>query len=126
MIEEYRKAAKERQELNIPPLPLTAEQTNDLVDLLKAPPKGEEEFLMHLFSERVPAGVDDAAYVKTAFLRAIVKGEVSSPLINKKEAVFYLGTMLGGYNVETLVELLSDEGVSRWVSQGSFKDPSDV
>ena len=81
---------------------------------------------MHLFSERVPAGVDDAAYVKAAFLRAIVKGEVSSPLINKKEAVFYLGTMLGGYNVETLVELLSDEELADESVKALFKDPSDV
>lgn len=108
MLQEYRNHVQERAALGIPPLPLDAEQTAALVELLKDPPAGEEAFLLELLDQRVPAGVDPAAYVKAAFLTAIAKAETQSPLINAERAVEILGTMLGGYNVATLVELLDD------------------
>lgn len=108
MLQAYRNHVKERAEQGIVPKPLSAEQMTDLVELLKQPPAGEEDFLMDLLANRVPAGVDQAAYVKAGFLSAIAKGEDSSPLIDKKLAVELLGTMLGGYNIATLVELLED------------------
>ena len=109
MLEAYRTDAAERAAQGIPPLPLSAEQVTDLIELLKAPPAGEEEFLMDLLTERVPPGVDDAAYVKAAFLADVAKGEASSPLIDQRRAVEILGTMLGGYNIMPLVGLLDDE-----------------
>ncbi|TGD76202.1 bifunctional aconitate hydratase 2/2-methylisocitrate dehydratase [Mangrovimicrobium sediminis] len=108
MLEAYREHVAERAAQNIPPKPLTAEQVAGLVELLKAPPAGEEEALLDLISNRVPPGVDEAAYVKAGFLSAIVKGEASSPLIDKPAAVKLLGNMHGGYNIETLVGLLDD------------------
>ncbi|STZ00330.1 Aconitate hydratase 2 [Moraxella lacunata] len=108
MLTEYRKHVAEREALGVPPQPLTDAQTADLVELLKNPPQGEEEYLIDLLENRVPAGVDQAAYVKAAFLNAIVKGEATSPLVTKERAVYLLGTMLGGYNVAPLVELLDD------------------
>ena len=109
MLEAYRAHAAERAAQGIPPLPLSAEQVTDLVELLKNPPAGEESFLMDLLINRVPPGVDDAAYVKAAFLADITKGNASSSLIDKSEAVRLLGTMLGGYNILPLVELLDDD-----------------
>ncbi|WP_223669126.1 bifunctional aconitate hydratase 2/2-methylisocitrate dehydratase [Kangiella shandongensis] len=111
MLEAYRKHVAERAEQGIPPLPLSAEQVNELVELLKNPPAGEEEFLVELLTDRVPPGVDEAAYVKAGFLAAIAKGEAESPLVNKEHAVKLLGTMLGGYNIATLVELLDDKAL---------------
>ncbi|NMT64599.1 bifunctional aconitate hydratase 2/2-methylisocitrate dehydratase [Marinobacter orientalis] len=108
MLEAYREHVAEREALGIPPKPLNAEQTAALVDLLKNPPAGEEETLVYLLENRIPPGVDEAAYVKAAFLSAIVKGEASSPLIDKKKAVQLLGMMQGGYNIATLVDLLDD------------------
>ena len=108
MLENYRKHAAKRAAQGIPPLPLNAEQTAALVELLKNPPQGEEDALLELLTERVPPGVDDAAYVKAAFLAAVAKGEAQSPLIDKKHATELLGTMLGGYNVAPLVDLLDD------------------
>lgn len=108
MLEAYRKHVDERAEQGIVPLPLNAEQVADLVELLKAPPAGEEEFILDLISNRVPAGVDEAAYVKAGFLSALAKSEAESPLISSVAAVKLLGTMLGGYNISTLVELLDD------------------
>ena len=108
MLEAYRKHVAERAEQGIVPKPLDAAQVADLVELLKAPPAGEEEFILDLISNRVPAGVDEAAYVKAGFLSALAKGEATSPLIDRKHAVKLLGTMLGGYNINTLVELLDD------------------
>jgi len=93
-------------------LPLNAEQTAGLIELLKNPPAGEEAFLVDLITNRVPAGVDEAAYVKAGFLSAIAKGEATSALINKQRAVELLGTMQGGYNIATLVELLDDAELS--------------
>mgnify|MGYP000880730906 FL=1 len=112
MLEAYRKHVQERAAEGVVPKPLSAEQVADLVDLLKNPPKGEEAFLVELLTYRVPAGVDPAAYVKAGFLTAIVKGEAQSPLIDKKQAVKLLGTMLGGYNITTLVQLLDDAGLA--------------
>ena len=108
MLEAYREHVAEREALGIPPKPLNAEQTAALVELLKNPPAGEEETLVDLLENRVPPGVDEAAYVKAAFLSAIVKGEAVSPLIDKKKAVQLLGMMQGGYNIATLVNLLDD------------------
>lgn len=108
MLESYRKQVEERAKLGIVPKPLDAQQTSELIELLKSPPPGEEDFLLDLITNRIPAGVDEAAYVKAGFLSAIAKGETSSPLITKQRAVELLGTMLGGYNIGTLVELLDD------------------
>ena len=112
MLQAYRQHVQEREQLGTVPLPLTEFQVADLIELLKNPPAGEEEFLMDLLINRVPAGVDQAAYVKAAFLAAIVKGEAQSPLINKQKAVEILGTMQGGYNVMPLVEALDDAEVA--------------
>lgn len=109
MLESYRKQVEERAQLGIPPLPLTAEQTAELCELLKQPPAGEAEFLLHLLRDRVPPGVDQASYVKASFLTAIAQGEAQSPLLTPLQAVELLGTMLGGYNVQSLVALLRDE-----------------
>ncbi len=111
MLEAYRNHVEERAAEGIVPKPLDPEQVAGLIELLKAPPAGEEAFLMDLFENRIPAGVDQAAYVKAGFLTAITKGEASSPLIDRAKATEILGTMLGGYNVETLVALLSDDEV---------------
>ena len=108
MLEAYRKHVAERAAQGIVPQPLNAEQTAGLVELLKNPPAGEEAFLLDLITNRIPPGVDEAAYVKAGFLAALAKGEVNSPLINKQHAVELLGTMQGGYNIVTLVELLDD------------------
>jgi aconitate hydratase 2/2-methylisocitrate dehydratase len=108
VLEEYKKHVAERAEQGVVPKPLSAEQVAGLVELLKAPPAGEEEFILDLISNRVPPGVDEAAYVKAAFLSAITKDEDKSPLIDKKLAVGLLGSMLGGYNIATLVELLDE------------------
>ena len=112
MLEAYRKHVAERAEQGIVPQPLNSEQTSGLVELLKNPPAGEEAFLLELITDRVPAGVDEAAYVKAGFLSAIAKGEATSPLIDKAHAVKVLGTMQGGYNIETLVELLDSAELS--------------
>lgn len=109
MLEAYRTHVAERHLQGIPPKALDPEWTADLVELLKNPPAGEEDFLVDLISNRVPPGVDEAAYVKASFLAALVNGEASSPLIDRKAAVKLLGNMHGGYNVSTLVELLDDD-----------------
>lgn len=108
VLEAYRKHIAERAAQGIVPQPLNAEQTAGLVDLLKNPPAGEEEFLVDLITNRVPPGVDEAAYVKAGFLSAVAKGEATSPLISKQRAVELLGTMQGGYNIATMVELLDN------------------
>ncbi len=108
MLEAYRNHVAERAALNIPPKPLNAEQVAELVELLKNPPTGEEDYLLELLSSRVPPGVDEAAYVKAGFLSAIMGDEASSPVIDKKAAIELLGNMHGGYNIETLVNLLTD------------------
>jgi len=105
MLNEYKAHVDERKAQNIPPLPLDADQTSQLVDLLKSEHE-ESELLLHLLKERVPAGVDQSAYVKAAFLADITTGETSSPYITKTDAVKILGTMLGGYNIQPLIECL--------------------
>ena len=110
MLEAYRKHVEERAALGVPPQPLNPEQVAGLVELLKNPPPGEEQTLLDLITNRVPPGVDEAAYVKAGFLAAIVTGEASCDLIDKKRAVELLGDMHGGYNIETLINALdSDE-----------------
>ncbi|PIG94164.1 bifunctional aconitate hydratase 2/2-methylisocitrate dehydratase [Gloeocapsopsis sp. IPPAS B-1203] len=109
MLEEYQQHVAQRQAMGIPPLPLDAQQIATVCELLKAPPAGEEETLLHLLRDRVPPGVDPAAYVKAGFLTAIAKGEATSPLISPIYAVELLGTMMGGYNVRSLVEFLSSD-----------------
>ena len=109
MLEEYRAHAAERAELGIPPLPLVADQVTQLIELLKNPPSGEDQFLLDLITDRVPPGVDDAAYVKAAFLADITKGDAQCGLITRAAATELLGTMLGGYNIIPLVELLEDD-----------------
>ena len=110
MLEAYRKHAAERSALGIPPLPLTAQQTSELCELLKNPPETEkDELLLALLRDRVPPGVDDAAYVKAGFLTGVAKGEIECPLISATEAVRLLGTMVGGYNVQSLVDLLKSD-----------------
>ncbi|MEC4803013.1 MAG: bifunctional aconitate hydratase 2/2-methylisocitrate dehydratase [Jaaginema sp. PMC 1080.18] len=106
MLEAYRQHAAAREAQGIPPLPLTAQQTTELCELLKNPPAAEKEELMMLLRDRVPPGVDEAAYVKAGFLTGIAKGEISCPLISRQGAIDLLGTMVGGYNVQSLVELL--------------------
>ena len=107
MLESYRAHVAERAALGIPPLPLTARQTEELVGLLKNPPQGEEENLVELITYRVPAGVDDAAKVKAEFLARVAKGEEACALVTKEKATELLGTMLGGYNVKPLIDLLT-------------------
>ena len=104
----YRAAAAEREALGVPALPLTASQVQALTELLAAPPAGEEAFLLHLLSERIPPGVDEAAYVKAGWLSAVAQGSATSPLLGPIEAVQLLATMIGGYNVSALIELLSN------------------
>ncbi|SEP80361.1 aconitase [Ectothiorhodospira magna] len=108
MLEAYRQHVQERAAEGVVPKPLDAEMTAQLVELLKNPPAGEEDVLLDLITHRVPPGVDEAAYVKAGFLSAVAKGEASSPLIDRTRAVELLGTMQGGYNISTLVELLDD------------------
>ena len=117
MLEAYRAHVEERAALGIPAKPLSADQVADLVELLKNPPAGEEEFLLELLSERVPPGVDEAAYVKAGFLTAVTKGEVTSPIVNKEAAVQLLGNMHGGYNIATLVELLDDADLAELAAE---------
>jgi len=111
MLEAYRHHVAERAALGIPPLPLSAQQTADVIELLKNPPAGEAEFLLELITHRVPAGVDDAAKVKASYLAAIAFGSEKNPLISRERATELLGTMLGGYNVAPLIQLLDDAQV---------------
>ena len=107
MLENYRQHVAERAALGIPPLPLNTEQTSQLCELLKQPPAGEEETLLELLRDRVPPGVDPASYIKAGFLTGIAKGEITSSLVSPLYAIELLGTMIGGYNVRSLIDLLS-------------------
>ncbi|GMU49407.1 MAG: hypothetical protein AMXMBFR31_16330 [Candidatus Desulfobacillus denitrificans] len=118
MLEAYRAHAAERAALGISALPLTAKQTEELVALLLDPPKGEEAFLVELLAHRVPAGVDDAAKVKAAFLAKVSRGETACALISREKATELLGTMLGGYNVKPLIDLLDDAAVGAVAAKG--------
>lgn len=113
MLENYRKHVENRAAQGIVPKPLNEQQTAELVELLKNPPAGEEETLVDLLENRIPPGVDPAAYVKAAFLAAIVKGETTSPLISKLKAIELLGYMQGGYNVEPLIQALDDKELAK-------------
>ncbi|HEX7801308.1 MAG TPA: aconitate hydratase B, partial [Pseudoxanthomonas sp.] len=108
MLQAYRQHVAERAALGIPPLPLSAQQTAEVIELLKAPPAGEESFLVDLITHRVPAGVDDAAKVKASYLAAVAFGTEKCALISRERATELLGTMLGGYNISPMVELLDD------------------
>ncbi len=111
MLKEYRKHEEERRAQGIPALALNAEQVADLVELIKEPPADEEEFILDLFTNKIPAGVDQAAYVKAAFLADVANGKVSTTLITTEAATRLLGTMLGGYNIQPLIALLDNEEV---------------
>lgn len=118
MLDSYRKHIQERAAEGIVPQPLDEKQTSALVELLKTPPKGEETLLIDMISNRVPAGVDQAAYIKAGFLAAISTGEASSPLIDKIKAVELLGTMLGGYNINPLINALDDDVLAATAAKG--------
>ncbi len=112
MLQAYRQHVAERAALGIPPLPLDAKQVADLIELIKNPPAGEDAFLLDLLTHRVPPGVDDAAKVKASFLSAVAHGDIPVTLISKAKATELLGTMVGGYNVHPLIELLDDAEVA--------------
>ncbi|OAN48008.1 aconitate hydratase B [Paramagnetospirillum marisnigri] len=121
MLEAYRQHVAERAALGIPPLPLSAAQTEQLVGLLRNPPKGEEQTLVELITYRVPAGVDDAAKIKADFLDKVAKGTETCSLISREKAAELLGTMLGGFNVKPLIELLADAKVGTVAAEGLKK-----
>ncbi|ORT48883.1 bifunctional aconitate hydratase 2/2-methylisocitrate dehydratase [Vibrio sp. qd031] len=112
MLEAYRKHVAERAQQGVVPKPLDAEQVSQLVELLKTPPQGEEDFILDLLENRIPPGVDEAAYVKAGFLTAITKGEESSPIVSPEKAAELLGTMQGGYNIEPLISLLDSDSLA--------------
>ncbi|PSV12089.1 bifunctional aconitate hydratase 2/2-methylisocitrate dehydratase [Photobacterium leiognathi] len=112
MLEAYRKHVEERAAEGVVAKPLDAEQVAALVELLKNPPAGEESVLLDLLENRIPPGVDEAAYVKAGFLAAITKGEAQSPIVSKEKAAELLGTMQGGYNIEPLIALLDDKSLA--------------
>ena len=121
MLKAYRDHVAERAALGIPPLPLSAQQTGELIELLKNPPKGEEATLVELITYRVPAGVDDAAKVKASYLAAVSLGKEKTPLISRETATQLLGTMLGGYNISPLIDLLGDAAVGGIAAEGLKK-----
>jgi aconitate hydratase 2 / 2-methylisocitrate dehydratase len=121
MLQAYRQHVAERAALGIPALPLSAQQTEELVALLKNPPKGEDQFLVELLTYRVPAGVDDAAKVKASFLDQLAKGKETCALISRESATRLLGTMLGGFNVKPMIDLLSDAVVGAAAAEGLKK-----
>ncbi len=121
MLEAYRQHVAERASYGIPPLPLTAQQVADLVELIKSPPAGEEGFLLDLLTHRVPPGVDDAAKVKASFLSAVAHGDFPVALLSRVRATELLGTMVGGYNVKPLIDLLDDESVAAVAAEGLKK-----
>ncbi len=121
MLQAYRVHVAERAALGIPPLPLTAKQTGELIELLKNPPKGEETTLVDLITHRVPAGVDDAAKVKASYLAAVAHGSEKCALISREKATELLGTMLGGYNLTPLIDLLDDAQVGKVAAEGLKK-----
>ena len=118
----YRAHVAERAALGIPPLPLSAKQTGEMIELLKSPPQGEEAFLVDLITYRVPAGVDDAAKVKASYLAAVAHGTEQCTLISREKATELLGTMLGGYNISPMVDLLDDSAVAQAAANGLKND----
>ena len=121
MLQAYRQHAAERAALGIPPLPLTAQQVAQVIELIQSPPAGEEAFLLDLITHRVPPGVDDAAKVKASFLAAVAHGDLKVGLVSKAKATELLGTMVGGYNVHPLIELLDDAEVASVAAEGLKK-----
>jgi aconitate hydratase 2/2-methylisocitrate dehydratase len=121
MLIAYREHVAERAALGIPPLPLDAKQTAELIELIKSPPQGEDAFLLDLLTHRVPPGVDDAAKVKASFLSAVAHGDIKVALISKAKATELLGTMVGGYNVKPLIDLLDDKEVGTVAAEGLKK-----
>ncbi len=121
MLKAYRDHVAERAALGIPPLPLTALQVADVIELIKNPPQGEDAFLLDLITHRVPPGVDDAAKVKASFLSAVAHGDISVALISKAKATELLGTMVGGYNVKPLIDLLDHPEVAGVAAEGLKK-----
>jgi aconitate hydratase 2 / 2-methylisocitrate dehydratase len=121
MLQAYRAHVQERAALGIPPLPLDAKQVAELIELIKNPPAGEGEFLLDLLTHRVPPGVDDAAKVKASFLAAVAHGDVQAALVSKAKATELLGTMVGGYNVKPLIDLLDDADVAPVAAAGLKK-----
>jgi aconitate hydratase 2/2-methylisocitrate dehydratase len=117
MLEQYRQQVAERTAEGIPPKPLNAEQVAALVELIKHPPVGEQQFILDLLTNRVPAGVDEAAYVKAGFLTAVAKGEINSSILTATRATELLGTMLGGYNVAPLIDLLDNKELAPIAAQ---------
>jgi aconitate hydratase 2/2-methylisocitrate dehydratase len=120
-LQTYRTHVAERAALGIPPLPLTAQQTGELIELLKNPPRGEEAALVEMITHRVPAGVDDAAKVKASYLAAVAHGSEKCPLLSCEQATVLLGTMLGGYNISPLIDLLDHAGVAQAAAEGLKK-----
>ena len=120
-LQTYRAHVAERTALGIPPLPLSAKQVAEVIELLKSPPKGQESFLLDLITHRVPPGVDDAAKVKASFLAAVAHGDIEVALISKSKATELLGTMVGGYNVKPLIDLLDDKDVAAVAAEGLKK-----
>ncbi len=121
MLKAYRDHVAERAALGIPPLPLDAKQVAELIELIKNPPAGEDAFLVDLLTHRVPPGVDDAAKVKASFLAAVAHGDLKVGLVSKAKATELLGTMVGGYNVKPLIDLLDDKDVAAVAAEGLKK-----
>jgi aconitate hydratase 2 / 2-methylisocitrate dehydratase len=121
MLQAYVEHVAERAALGIPPLPLSAKQTADVIELIKSAPAKEEAFLLDLLTNRVPPGVDDAAKVKASFLAAVAHGDLRVPAISKAKAAELLGTMVGGYNVKPLIDVLDDAEVAQIAADGLKK-----
>ncbi|MEQ1594299.1 MAG: bifunctional aconitate hydratase 2/2-methylisocitrate dehydratase [Casimicrobium sp.] len=121
MLEAYRQHVTERAAIGVPPLPLNAKQTEQLVELIKNPPKGEEALLVELITHRIPAGVDNAAKVKASYLAAVAHGTEKTSLLSRERATELLGTMLGGYNISPMVDLLDDAVVGKIAAEGLKK-----
>ncbi len=121
MLKTYRDHVAERAALGIPPLPLSAKQTGELIELLKNPPQGEEAMLVDLITHRVPAGVDDAAKVKASYLAAVAHGTEKCALLSPEKATELLGTMLGGFNLTPLIDLLDNPACAPIAAEGLKK-----
>ena len=122
VLEAYEKHVKERAEEGIDPKPLDAEQVSQLVELLKSGDRPDAPILLELLENRIPAGVDDAAYVKAAFLTDVAKGKTECSVLSAERATGLLGTMLGGYNIESLIDLLdSDDAIASIAASGLSK-----
>ena len=128
MLQAYRQHSAERAALGIPPLPLSAQQTAELIELIKAPQtledRADDAFLLDLLTHRVPPGVDDAAKVKASFLAAVAHGDLAVGLVSKAKATELLGTMVGGYNVKPLIDLLDDASVAAALGPARDEIPS--